>query len=127
MRHSISPTLAAAALFALAGASVASAAGLNTDQSQPPLSSESDNGLAAPSSVGSDLKSGLTIEDFVNADKNRDGFLSKKEFQAMAKMVENENKTSAALAKVDNFAKDDSNNDGKISAQELGVLGAGAG
>jgi len=135
--------VASAALFAIATCSVASAApdaggGLNLGSHtgsvggldiSPNDLSQSDNAVQhqdAPN-ANANRQSGLTIEDFINADKNHDGYLSKKEFKSLASMVKKQNVSSNALDKVRKFGAEDKNNDGKISAQELGVLGAGAG
>ena len=69
----------------------------------------------------------LTLEDFVNADKNSDGYLNHKEFKALAAIVRKQGEGPSALEKVRKFSADDTNHDGKISAEELGVIGPGVG
>ncbi len=133
--------VASAALFAIATCSVASAApdaggGLNLGSHtgsvggldiSPNDLSQSNNAVQHQDAPNANNQSGLTIEDFINADKNHDGYLSKKEFKSLAAMVKKQNVSSNALDKVRKFGAEDKNNDGKISARELGVLGAGAG
>jgi Ca2+-binding EF-hand superfamily protein len=127
-RSSIPLTLAAAALLALAGSSTANAAGSDDSfqSSSPPLN-EFDSGLGTPDAAAPATGTGLSIEDFIDADKNHDGYLDRKEFKALKELARRENKFSDALSQLDSFAKNDANGDGKLSARELGVFGAGVG
>jgi len=136
IKTSLLCTAASVALFTLASCAGASAAsfdsnigssgGLQFDQSlQDDLQPDTSPNNQATQAPGSSHE--LTLQDFVNADKNSNGYLDRDEFKALAAEVKKENEDANALAKVRKFSAEDANHDGKISAQELGVLGAGVG
>ena len=135
-RYSVLCTAASAALFTLAtcaGASassfdsnIGSSGGTQVDQGlQEELQQDSSSDSQSTPSMGSSHD--LTLQDFVNADKNSDGYLDRDEFKALAAMVRKEGEGPAALEKVRKFSAEDANHDGKISAEELGVIGRGIG
>lgn len=134
-RHSVLCTAASAAFFTIATCAGASASSFDSDIGssaapqfdqglQQELQQDSSSDSQPTASSGSH---GLTLEDFVNADKNSDGYLNHKEFKALAAIVRKQGEGPSALEKVRKFSADDTNHDGKISAEELGVIGPGVG
>jgi hypothetical protein len=128
-------TVASAAFFVVATCAVANASSFDSDIGTPSGSQVDQglqNGLERDSSADNpsaltDTGGDLTLQDFVIADKNSDGYLNHDEFKALGAIVRKDGDGPDALAKVRKFSADDTNHDGKISAEELGLLGGGAG
>ena len=135
IRTNLLCTVASAAFFVVAICAVANASSFDSDIGTPDGSQfdqSLQNGLEQDSSADNpstltDTGSDLTLQDFVNADKNSDGYLDRDEFKALGAIVRKEGDGPDALAKVRKFSDDDANHDGKISAEELGLLGGAAG
>ena len=135
IRTNLLCTVAAAVFFVVATGAIANASSFNSNIGTPngsQVDQSLQNGLEQDSSVDNpsalaDTGQDLTLQDFVIADVNSDGYLDRDEFKALGAIVRNEGDGPAALAKVRNFSAEDTNHDGKISAEELGLLGGGAG
>jgi hypothetical protein len=135
IRTNLLCTVASAAFFVVATCAVANASSFDSDIGTPggsQVDQSLQNGLEQDSSADNpstlaDTGSDLTLQDFVNADKNSDGYLDRDEFKALGAIVRKEGDGADALAKVRKFSADDANHDGKISAEELGLLGGAAG
>ncbi len=133
-RNRILTAAASAAFLTIATCSLAGAASAAPDIGSSggiKFDKSLENGLQQDQGLGGSLAPAshedLSIRDFINADKNHDGFLDRAEFKALASMVKNENKSLDAIAKMENFGDADANKDGKVSARELGIVGGGVG